>query len=89
MNLRWTDPALHTLADIYLKLEPPEREFVARHVEAPNAALADDPWAVSESREYENARVAFRGPVMVRFRLLIGGTVEVHAVGVSLPPRRR
>jgi len=64
----WFTTALDELADIYVSVGSDERDRIAGGVAAFNARLADDPFAVGESRQFD-IRIAFPSLLCVYFRV--------------------
>lgn len=77
----WLGAALDTLADIYITLNPADRDRLAAGAEALNRRLAADPHAVGESRG-GNLRVAFTHLLVVRFRVDSSARI-VRVTGVA------
>lgn len=66
MIVEWTTDALDLLADIYVRMNPTERDDLEKDVLRINSALAKDPHRLGESRN-PGQRVWFTGPLMVYF----------------------
>lgn len=64
----WLESALDKLADIYVTLDPDERERVAAGIERFNERLASEPLDVGESR-VGGFRVAFPPLLKVSFHV--------------------
>ena len=64
----WFTTALDELADLYVHADSAERDRIGDGVAAFNSRLADDPFAVGESREYD-FRIAFPPLLCVYFRV--------------------
>ena len=64
----WFTTALDELADIYVSADVAERDRIAGGVAAFNACLAEDPFAVGESRQFD-IRIAFPSRLCVYFRV--------------------
>jgi hypothetical protein len=76
--LTWSITALDQLAEVYIALDPDQRERLAANVEALNARLRADPSTVGESRS-GTRRIAFIPLLAVLFHVS-----EVnHTVGVA------
>ena len=66
----WFATALDELADIYVHAEVVERDRIGDGVAAFNSRVADDPFAVGESRDYD-FRIAFPPLLCVYFRVSV------------------
>lgn len=74
----WRTKALDRLADAYVVADPTDRDAIEQATTRLNAALADDPNQVGESRS-GRLRVAHDAPCAIKFLIheLIPGVVRV------------
>lgn len=66
--LIWRDIALNLMTDVYVDLDPADRERMAREVEGMNARLRSDPHGLGESRDGGN-RITFVFRLAVYFHV--------------------
>lgn len=87
MIVEWTRRALDQLALIWVVITQAQREIVERAVLEINARLAIDAQFLGESRQ-PGERVWFHYPLVVRFRLLPAGLINVtHVAMLRSQPR--
>ncbi len=84
MTVVWSDAALDRFSDIYAGLHLFEQRALVETYHRINRELADGPAGLGESRE-DDIRVWITGPLVVYFRLVPGGVVQVGHVKENKP----